>query len=151
MPIVGFAIAVVLAPTAGMIVRPFLIFMRGVIRAVTGGVLGRSGSHRTDSVARARRRDCAIENSPQRAARRTLLPEGVMMLNGLTRPRVIQIWIAAVIVAIAGGLAFGVQVTLSTGVLLLASSLVPPAIVLFLWRETPPTVAEVIHSADRRS
>ena len=74
-----------------------------------------------------------------------------MMLNGITRGRVIQIWIAAVIVAVAIGLAFGVEVTLSTGVLLLASVLVPPAIILFMWRETPPTVAEVIHTADPRS
>ena len=73
------------------------------------------------------------------------------MLNGITRARVIQIWIAAVVVAVAIGLAFGVEVTLSTAVLLLASALVPPAIILFLWRETPPTVAEVIHTADPRS
>ena len=34
---------------------------------------------------------------------------------------------------------------------LLASALVPPAVILFMWRETPPTVAEVIHTADPRS
>jgi hypothetical protein len=74
------------------------------------------------------------------------------MLKGLTRTRVIQFWLAAVAVAVAAGIALGVEVTMSTGVLLVASSLVPPAIVLFLWREAPPpTVAEVIHSADRRA
>jgi hypothetical protein len=74
-----------------------------------------------------------------------------MMLNALTRTRVIQIWFVVVAVAIAAGIAFGVAVTTSTGVLLLAGCLVPPAIVLFLWRDAPPpTVAEVIHAADRR-
>jgi len=74
------------------------------------------------------------------------------MLNGLTRVRVILIWFAAVAVVFAAALAFGVAVNLSTGVLILASSLVPPVVVLALWREAPPpTVAEVIHSADPRT
>lgn len=73
------------------------------------------------------------------------------MLKALTRSTVIQVWFVGVAIAIAGGLASGVEVTMSTGVLLAASSLVPPAILLFLWREAPPTVAEVIDSADRRA
>jgi hypothetical protein len=74
------------------------------------------------------------------------------MLNGLTRTKVIQFWLAAVAVAVAGGVALGVEVTMSTGVLLIASALVPPAILLFLWREAPPpTVAEIMHSTDRRT
>jgi hypothetical protein len=73
------------------------------------------------------------------------------MLNALTRTRVIQLWFVAVSVAIAGGLAFGVAVTLSTAVLLVAGCLVPPAILLFLWPDGPPlTAADVIHGADRR-
>jgi len=75
-----------------------------------------------------------------------------MMLKRLTRAKVIQIWVAAVAVAIASGLALGVQVTMSTGVLLAASALVPPAILLVLWRQDPtPTVAELMHSTDRRA
>lgn len=74
------------------------------------------------------------------------------MLKGLTRARVIQFWLTAVAVAVAAGVALGVEVTMSTGVLLIASALVPPAIVLFLWREAPPpTVAEMMHSPDRRA
>ena len=74
------------------------------------------------------------------------------MLNGFNRARAIQVWFGAVAVVIVAALASGVEVTLSTGILLAASALVPPAIALFLWREAPPpTVAEVIHSADRHS
>jgi len=74
-----------------------------------------------------------------------------MMLNSLTRTRAVQLWFVVVAVAIAAGVAFGVAVTLSTAVLLLAGSLVPPAILIFMWRDAPPpTVAEVIHAADRR-
>jgi hypothetical protein len=73
------------------------------------------------------------------------------MLKSLTRTRVIQIWFVAVAVAFAAGVAFGVAVTPSTAVLLLAGCLVPPAILLVLWRDAPPpTAAEVIHAADGR-
>jgi hypothetical protein len=73
------------------------------------------------------------------------------MLNSLTRTRVIQLWFVAVAAAIAAGVAFGVAVTASTAVLLVAGSLVPPAILLVMWRDAPPpTAAEVIHAADRQ-
>jgi len=75
------------------------------------------------------------------------------MLNSLTRTRtrVIQLWFVAVAVAVAAGIAFGVGVTASTAVLLVAGSLVPPVILLVMWRDAPPpTVAEVIHAADRQ-
>jgi hypothetical protein len=72
------------------------------------------------------------------------------MLNSLTRTRVIQLWFVAVAVVIAAGVAFGVAVTASTAVLLVAGSLVPPAILLVMWRDAPPTAAEVIHAAERQ-
>jgi hypothetical protein len=73
------------------------------------------------------------------------------MLNSLTRMRVIQLWFVAVAIAIVGGVAFGVAVTASTAVLLVAGSLVPPAILLVMWRDAPPpTAAEVIHAAERQ-
>jgi hypothetical protein len=74
------------------------------------------------------------------------------MLDALTRGKFIQIWFAAVAVAVAAGIALGVAVTMSTGILLVAASLVPPAILWFMWPEAPPpTVAEVIHAAERRA
>jgi hypothetical protein len=73
------------------------------------------------------------------------------MLNSLTRTRVIQLWFVAVAVVIAAGVAFGVAITPSTAVLLVAGSLVPPVILLVMWRDAPPqTAAEVIHAADRQ-
>ena len=73
------------------------------------------------------------------------------MLKALTRLRVLQIWFGAVAVTIAIGLAWGVSVTMSTAVLVLASCLVPPGILLIMWREAPPTVAVVINVAERRA
>ena len=72
------------------------------------------------------------------------------MATSLTRSRVIQFWFVAVAVAIAAGVAFGVTIGMSTGVLLLAGCLVPPAILFVMWRDTPPTVAEVLQAEERR-
>jgi len=73
------------------------------------------------------------------------------MLKAMTRARLIQLWFAAVIVAIAIGVVLGASVSASTGAMLLALSLVPPAIVLLMWPGVqPPTAAEVLHDVDRR-
>ena len=72
------------------------------------------------------------------------------MSTPLTRSRLIQIWFVAVAVAIAAGVAFGVTVGMSTGVLLLAGCLVPPTILFIMWRDAPPTVAEVLQAEERR-
>jgi hypothetical protein len=73
------------------------------------------------------------------------------MLKTLTRSRLIQVWFAAITLIVVAGIAFGMSVTLSTGVLLLALSLVPPAIVLLMWPGVqPPTASEVLRGTDRR-
>jgi hypothetical protein len=72
------------------------------------------------------------------------------MSTPLTRSRVIQFWFVAVAVAIAGAIAFGVTVAPSTAVLLVAGCLVPPAILFVMWRDLPPTVAEVLRAEERR-
>ena len=72
------------------------------------------------------------------------------MSISLTRSRVIQFWFVGVAVAVAAGVAFGVAIGTSTGVLLLAGSLVPPAVLLIMWRDAPPTVAEVLRNEERR-
>ena len=70
----------------------------------------------------------------------------------INRSTVIQVWFAAVALVVVSAVAFGVTVTIGTGVMLLAFCLVPPAIIVMLWPEgPPPTVAEVIHSTDRRA
>ena len=73
------------------------------------------------------------------------------MLKDMTRSRVIQGWFVALTLVVVAGVAFGATVTVGTGALLLALSLVPPAIVLVLWpRPQPVTVRDVLRDADRR-
>lgn len=73
------------------------------------------------------------------------------MLNDMTRSRLIQIWFAAITLVVVGGIAFGAAVSVSTGAMLLALCLIPPAMILLLWPDVqPPTVAEVLHGVDRR-
>ena len=72
-------------------------------------------------------------------------------MKAMTRTKVIQIWLAAVVLVVVAIVAFGVVVTAGTGTMLLALCLVPPTIVLFLWPGVqPPTAAEVLHGVDRR-
>jgi hypothetical protein len=73
------------------------------------------------------------------------------MLKDLTRARLIQIWFAAVAVAVVFSFVIGADVTASTATLLLALCLVPPGIVWLLWPGAePPTASEVLHGLDRR-
>jgi hypothetical protein len=73
------------------------------------------------------------------------------MLKDMTRSKVILGWFAAVVLVLVAGVALGAAVTLSTGVLLLALSLVPPAIVFLLWpRVQSLTAADVLRGDDRR-
>ena len=73
------------------------------------------------------------------------------MLDSLTRARAIGIWFTAVVsVTIAAGL-LGAPLSGSTAVFLGLTCLVPPAVMLMVWRgPAPPTVAETINSVDRR-
>lgn len=43
---------------------------------------------------------------------------------------------------------FAVPMTLATGTLLFIAGVVPPLIMLALWTERSPTVAEVLHQAE---
>ena len=73
------------------------------------------------------------------------------MLNDITRSRLLQIWFAAVALIAVAGFALGASVTLSTGAILLALCLVPPAIIMKLWPGVQPqTIAQVLHDTDRR-
>jgi hypothetical protein len=73
------------------------------------------------------------------------------MFRDMTRSHAIQGWFAAVAVVLLASIAFGPAVTVGTGALLVALSLVPPAMTLMLWPgPQPATVAEVLYGADRR-
>jgi hypothetical protein len=74
------------------------------------------------------------------------------MLKEMTRSKLIQAWSAAVTLAVVASMALGASVAVSTGALLLALALVPPAIVLMLWPgPQPATATEVLYGSDRRS
>ena len=69
------------------------------------------------------------------------------MLKGISRTRLVGFWFAAVAIIIAWVVATGVNIAISTAALLLAMSLVPPAIMLLVWRGAPPpTVGELLYS-----
>jgi hypothetical protein len=73
------------------------------------------------------------------------------MFTSTNRRTVIGFWFAA-LVAVAGvGALSGVPMTMSTGALWLVACVVPPAVMLMVWRGAPPpTVAEILHAANRR-
>ena len=71
------------------------------------------------------------------------------MLKEISRARLVGFWFAAVAVIIASLVAMGVNVSVSTTAFLLVLSLVPPAVMLLVWhRDSPPTVAEILYSAN---
>ena len=73
------------------------------------------------------------------------------MRTDMTRSRVIQTWFAAVALVVVAALALGASVTISTGGMLLALCLVPPAILLKLWPgKQRQTVGEVLRDSEWR-
>jgi hypothetical protein len=55
-----------------------------------------------------------------------------------------------VTLVVVAGVALGAAVTIGTGAMLLALCLAPPAIILMLWPGVQaPTIAEVLHDAER--
>ena len=74
------------------------------------------------------------------------------MLKDITRNRLVGFWFAAVAVIIASVIAMGVNVGVSTAALLLSLSIVPPGIILALWRGAPPsTVGEILYATNNRT
>ncbi len=73
------------------------------------------------------------------------------MARSINRRTVIAVWFAVLVaVAGAGGLS-GVSITIGISALWLVACVVPPAVMLMVWRGAPPpTVAEILHAADRR-
>ncbi len=73
------------------------------------------------------------------------------MLKDITRSKLIQMWFVAVLLIVGAVIAAHVSVTASTGVMLLALSVVPPTLVFLLWprKVQPITASEVLHGARR--
>jgi len=71
------------------------------------------------------------------------------MLTDLSRAQMVGVWCAAVVVIAACGVVAGASVSFDNGALLLVVGLMPPAVMLAVWRGAPPlTVAELLHSVD---
>ena len=74
------------------------------------------------------------------------------MLSNITRTSVIQVWLAAVALAVVAAVAFGADVTVGTAGVLLALSLVPSLLVFLLWPKAQSlTAGDVIRGTDRRT
>lgn len=74
------------------------------------------------------------------------------MLKHISRVRLVGAWCAAMIVIGAMAVVAGVAITASNGELLLVVCVVPPAVMLLVWRGAPPaTVAELLHTVDKPS
>ena len=73
------------------------------------------------------------------------------MLNRISRTRLVGFWFATIALVIAWVAGTGVNVSTSTAALLLTMCLVPPAILLFLWRGTAPsTIGELLYSVNKK-
>ena len=71
------------------------------------------------------------------------------MLNNISRLRLIGAWCALVLVIAAAAVVLGLPMTLATIAWLIAIGLIPPVVMLFVWRGAPPpTVAELLHSVN---
>ena len=69
------------------------------------------------------------------------------MLNDLSRARLIEAWCFTVMTMGACGIVAGAAITISNAEWLLAACLVPPAVMLLVWRGAPPiAVAALVYS-----
>jgi hypothetical protein len=73
------------------------------------------------------------------------------MFESIERQTAIAVWLAALVTIAGIGALSGVSITVGASMLWLAACVVPPAVTLMVWRGAPPpTVAEILHSVDRR-
>jgi hypothetical protein len=74
------------------------------------------------------------------------------MFQSITRPVAVGSWCALLLVVAGVSALAGVPVTAAAGSLWVTACVVPPAIMLMVWRGAPPqTVAEVLHAVDRQA
>lgn len=74
------------------------------------------------------------------------------MLSNITRAQMAGAWCLMVIVVGACSVIAGAAMTVGNGALLLVTCVVPPIVMLFVWRGAPPlTVAELLQSVNDAS
>jgi hypothetical protein len=73
------------------------------------------------------------------------------MLRERTRSGLILVWFATISLVVAAAVALDATFAVGTAAVLLALTMVPPAIVLVLWPGVQPmTAADVLYGRDRR-
>jgi hypothetical protein len=74
------------------------------------------------------------------------------MLRSLNRQTLIGAWVTLLVAVAAVATLSGVPMTADTSALWFAVCLLPPAVMLMVWRGAPePTVAEIFYAVDRRT
>jgi hypothetical protein len=74
------------------------------------------------------------------------------MLTNTNRSKMIQGWFAAATLVVVASLVLGASITVATAAVLLTLCLVPPAIVLILWRAPQPVrLSQGVYGPDRRT
>lgn len=73
------------------------------------------------------------------------------MSRSVNRRTVIGVWLAVLLAVAGAGALSGASITIGTSALWFVTCVVPPAVMLMMWRGAPPpTVAEILHAVDRR-
>ena len=73
------------------------------------------------------------------------------MSGFVIRRTAVGVWVGVLAAAASVAAFWGVSVTPGNSVFLLAVGLVPPAVMLLVWRGAPPaTVAEILHATEGR-
>ena len=74
------------------------------------------------------------------------------MSESTIRRAIIGSWLAVFLAVAIAGMLSGRPVTADTSLLWLIACVVPPTIMLFVWRGAPPpTVAEILNAVDRHN
>ena len=75
----------------------------------------------------------------------------MQMRRQVTRTQLTQGWFVLVTTVAAACVATGVSMTLETGAILAALSIIPPVMLRMLWPTTAPvTIAEIIYNAEQQ-
>lgn len=73
------------------------------------------------------------------------------MFRSINRRTLVYAWLGALVAVAGAGLLLGASLTITTILLWLFACVAPPAVMLMVWTGAPPaTVAEILHSVDRR-
>ena len=74
------------------------------------------------------------------------------MLSSLNRWNVVAAWVGVLLAAGGAAALSGVSLTLGNSALWFAVCVVPPVVMLMVWRGAPPpAMQEILYAADRRN